>query len=97
MVPREKSSLFGIRFLKKHVELMPLIVIMSIATGGCVCFCMYTFMKPEIWFNKKTALPPWMTQDNQKYHKLLRVKEKFGPDPVREELEKVRREIGAAK
>lgn len=93
----EKSFAFGLKGLRKHYELLPLVTVISLASVGCLAFCVYSFTKPDVWMKRKSEVPPWMRQDPEKRHKLVAIKPHWEADKMRTEVEKLRKEIGAAR
>ncbi|KAK7096291.1 normal mucosa of esophagus-specific gene 1 protein-like [Littorina saxatilis] len=93
-----KTFGFGINALKTHPELIPVVVVVSVAVGGCMAFMGYSLLKkPDIEFVRRHGNIPsaWESVKPDEKRKLRVVKpELYKPIP---EVEQLKRDIGSYK
>ncbi|KAG0422868.1 hypothetical protein HPB47_001344 [Ixodes persulcatus] len=90
-----KMHAFGLRALKVHYELVPLVTVIGIAAVGCAGFCVYSFLKPDVMFSRKDEIPSWMRYSADTRQKLLTIEKNWKKDETMEDVERLRKEIGS--
>ncbi|XP_029829582.1 uncharacterized protein LOC115314598 [Ixodes scapularis] len=90
-----KMHAFGLRALKVHYELVPLVTVIGIAAVGCAGFCVYSFLKPDVMVSRKDEIPSWMRYSADTRQKLLTIEKDWKKDKTMEEVERLRKEIGS--
>uniref|UniRef100_V5HCX4 Putative normal mucosa of esophagus-specific protein n=1 Tax=Ixodes ricinus TaxID=34613 RepID=V5HCX4_IXORI len=90
-----KTQAFGLRALKVHYELLPLVTVIGIAAVGCAGFCVYSFLKPDVMFSRKDEIPSWMRYSPDTRQKLFTIEKNWKKDKTMEEVERLRKEIGS--
>lgn len=91
----EKIRIFGLKLMRTHKEVLPLVAIIGAATVGCVAFCCYSMMKPDVMCSRKDEIPSWMRYSADKRQKLYTVDKNWQLDERTIQLEKLRKEIGS--
>lgn len=76
------------QILRKKKELIPLVVIMTVAASGASSFAVYSLKKTDVILDRKRNPEPWETVDPNVPRKLITINQEWKPI---EELQKVRR------
>lgn len=90
-------KIFGLQTFRTHKEVLPLVGIMAVATLGCLGFCCYSIMKPDVMCSRKDKLPSWMRYGADKRQKMYTSDKDWKLDERTVELEKLRKEIGSTR
>uniref|UniRef100_A0A6M2E156 Putative conserved plasma membrane protein n=1 Tax=Amblyomma tuberculatum TaxID=48802 RepID=A0A6M2E156_9ACAR len=90
-------KIIGLNTFRAHKEVIPLVGIMTLATVGCLGFCCYSMMKPDVMCSRKDNLPSWMRYSADKKQKIYTADKNWKLDERAVEVEKLRKEIGSAR
>lgn len=93
----EKMKIIGLKTFRTHKEVLPLVAIMGVATIGCMGFCCYSMMKPDVMCSRKDPIPSWMRYSANRRQKLYTADKDWKLDESTVEVEKLRKEIGSAR
>ncbi|KAM5235756.1 normal mucosa of esophagus-specific gene 1 protein [Ctenodactylus gundi] len=74
--------------LMKKKELIPLVLITTVAASGASSFALYSLKKTDVIVDRKRNPEPWETVDPTVPQKLITINQEWKPI---EELQKVRR------
>lgn len=91
----ERIKIFGLKLMRTHKEVLPLVAIIGAASLGCVAFCCYSMTKPDVMCSRKDEIPSWMRYSADKRQKLYTVDKNWQLDERAIQLEKLRKEIGS--
>ncbi|XP_077524665.1 normal mucosa of esophagus-specific gene 1 protein-like [Amblyomma americanum] len=93
----ERMKIAGLNTFRTHKEVLPLVAIMSVATIGCLGFCCYSMMKPDVMCSRKDSIPSWMRYRADKKQKIYTSDKDWKLDERTAEVEKLRKEIGSTR